>query len=135
MIAADPFALALWVVMGVGLSVYAVTGGADFGAGLWSLLATGPRRKQQRETVDHAIAPIWEANHVWLIFVIVVMFAAFPRAYATLLSGFYLPVMLLLACLIGRAVSIEFRSKSPNRLWRAYWDFSFFLSSSEIPAR
>lgn len=57
------------------------------------------------------------------------LFAAFPEAYASVLSGFYLPVILVLLSLIGRAISIEFRSKSHSRFWRGYWDFSFFLSS------
>jgi hypothetical protein len=63
----------------VALVAYAVLGGADFGGGIWDLFATGPRREAQREAIAHAMGPVWEANHVWLIFVIVIIFSAFPR--------------------------------------------------------
>ena len=115
MSAADPFAFALWVAMGIGLCVYAVTGGADFGAGIWSLLATGPRRKQQREAIEHAIAPIWEANHVWLIFVVVVMFAAFPRAFAVLSIAMHVPIALALVGIVLRGSAFTFRTYDDER--------------------
>src|SRR5687768_1974630 len=108
MSAPDPYAFVLWLAMGLGLCVYAVTGGADFGAGLWSLLATGQRRKEQREAVEHAIAPIWEANHVWLIFVVVLMFAAFPRAFAVLSVAMHVPIGLSLIGIVLRGASVSF---------------------------
>ena len=63
-----------------GLICYALFGGADFGGGIWDLLASGPRKREQRELIEQAIGPIWEANHVWLILVVVVLFTGFPPA-------------------------------------------------------
>ena len=65
-------------VMIVSLVLYALGAGADFGGGVWDWFASGPRAKRQRELIAHAIGPIWEANHVWLILVIVLLFVAFP---------------------------------------------------------
>ena len=68
----------------VALIAYALLGGADFGGGIWDLLASGPRKRAQRELIEHAIGPIWEANHVWLVLVVVVLFTAFPPAFAAI---------------------------------------------------
>ena len=73
----------------VSLALYAVTGGADFGGGVWDLLARGPRAEKQRATIEHAIGPIWEANHVWLILAVVLLFVCFPRAYAVIGMALY----------------------------------------------
>ena len=72
------------VIMVIALNAYALTGGADFGGGVWDLLARGPGRQAQRELIAEQIAPIWEANHVWLILVVVMLFTAFPAAFSTL---------------------------------------------------
>lgn len=104
------WALVLWVVIGLGLVAYAISGGADLGAGLWSLLARGPRREQQRDAVYAAIAPIWEANHVWLIFVIVVMFSAFSRAFAVLGIALHVPIGLALLGIVFRGAAYAFRA-------------------------
>ena len=66
------------------LVLYFLLGGADFGGGVWDLLASGPRRHDQRSVIDHAIGPVWEANHVWLILVVVILFTGFPVAFAAL---------------------------------------------------
>ena len=71
----------------VALVVYSLTGGADFGGGVWDLLARGPRKVEQRRTIALAIGPIWEANHVWLILVIVLLFCQFRVAQFRLMSG------------------------------------------------
>jgi cytochrome bd ubiquinol oxidase subunit II len=132
--ASDPYALTLWVAIGVGLCIYAVTGGADFGAGLWSLLSTGPRRKQQREAVEHAIAPIWEANHVWLIFVIVVMFAAFPRAFAVLGIAMHVPIALALVGIVLRGAALSFHAYGiQTSETRERWARVFAWSSAITP--
>ena len=68
----------------VALNAYAVLGGADFGGGVWDLLALGPRKQRQRELIAEAIGPVWEANHVWLILAIVLLFTCFPPAFARL---------------------------------------------------
>ena len=71
-------------IMVLALNAYVLTGGADYGGGVWDLLASGDRRREQRELVADSIAPIWEANHVWLIVVVVMLFTAFPAAFGTL---------------------------------------------------
>src|SRR5712692_11882237 len=86
----------------VGLMFYALSGGADFGAGVWDLLAAGPRAREQRELIASAIAPIWEANHVWLILVIVVLFTAFPPAFAAISTALFVPLTLMLIGIVLR---------------------------------
>jgi cytochrome d ubiquinol oxidase subunit II len=106
----SPWAEILWVVLGLGLILYALTGGADLGAGLWSLTASGPRKSEQQRTVREAIAPIWEANHVWLVFVIVVLFSAFPRAFAALGIALHVPIGCALVGLVFRGASFSFHA-------------------------
>jgi cytochrome d ubiquinol oxidase subunit II len=117
----------LWfVLLGVLLMGYAILDGFDLGVGILHPLVRGDT---ERRLVLNSIGPLWDGNEVWLVTFGGALFAAFPEAYATVLSGFYLAVMLVLLSLIGRAISIEFRSKSRSKFWRGYWDFSFFLSS------
>jgi len=75
----NTLALAAGLVIVAALDLYAISGGADYGGGVWDLLARGPRAERQRELVAHALGPIWEANHVWLILAIVVLFTASRR--------------------------------------------------------
>jgi cytochrome d ubiquinol oxidase subunit II len=96
------------------LITYAVLGGADFGGGIWDLFATGPRRDAQRNAIAHAMGPVWEANHVWLIFVIVIIFSAFPRAYAALSIALFVPFHLVLLGIILRGAAFVFRAYSPE---------------------
>ncbi len=93
----------------LGLTAYALLGGADFGGGIWDLLASGPRKNQQRHAIKHAISPVWEANHVWLIFVIVLLFTCFPRGYAILCVGLFVPLHLTLLGIILRGAAFVFR--------------------------
>ena len=117
----------LWfVLLAVLLMGYAILDGFDLGVGILHLLV---RDDTERRLVLNSIGPLWDGNEVWLVTFGGALFAAFPEAYATVLSGFYLPVIVVLLSLIGRAISIEFRSKVHTRRWRAWWDFSFFLSS------
>ena len=105
------------LVAGLGLLAllaYAVLGGADFGGGIWDLFATGPRRRAQRNAIAHAMGPVWEANHVWLIFVIVIIFSAFPLAYQALSIALFLPLHLVLLGIILRGASFVFRAYSPQ---------------------
>ncbi|MBV9775294.1 MAG: cytochrome d ubiquinol oxidase subunit II [Gemmatimonadetes bacterium] len=94
--------------------VYAVLAGADFGGGIWDLLARGPRREEQRAAVAHAMGPVWEANHVWLIFVIVLLFTAFPPAFAALGVALFVPFHLVLLGIILRGAAFVFRAYSPQ---------------------
>jgi len=92
------------------LTAYVLLGGADFGGGVWDLLASGPRRREQRALIAEAIGPIWEANHVWLILVIVVLFTCFPVAFARLAIGLHIPLSLMLVGIVLRGSAFTFRS-------------------------
>ena len=117
----------MWfILLGVLLAGYAVLDGFDLGVGILHLLA---RTDQDRRLFINAIGPIWDGNEVWLITFGGALFAAFPNAYATIFSGFYVAFMALLFALIFRAVSIEFRSKMTSDAWRQAWDIGFFGSS------
>src|SRR5687767_7071554 len=94
----------------LGLTLYALLGGADFGGGIWDLFATGPRRYEQRLAIQKVMGPVWEANHVWLIFVIVVLFTCFPRGYASLGVALFTPFHLALIGIMLRGASFVFRA-------------------------
>lgn len=115
-----------FVLLGVLATGYAILDGFDLGVGILHPLVKGDR---ERRLVLNSIGPLWDGNEVWLVTFGGALFAAFPKAYASLFSAFYLPFMFLLFALIGRAISIEFRSKAKARFWRSYWDHSFALSS------
>jgi cytochrome d ubiquinol oxidase subunit II len=110
------------------LAVYVVLDGFDFGVGVIHWLVA--RTDQERRTVLGAIGPFWDGNEVWLLAAGGVLFFAFPRAYSAAFSGFYLPFMIVLWLLILRGIGIEFRSHSPNPLWRQFWDGTFSLASA-----
>lgn len=111
---ADPtspmLAHVLALVMFLALLAYALSGGADFGGGVWDLLARGPRRERQRALIEAAIGPIWEANHVWLILVVVLLFAAFPPAFARIATVLHVPLTLALVGIVLRGSAFAFRS-------------------------
>jgi cytochrome d ubiquinol oxidase subunit II len=118
----------IWfILLGTLLAGYAILDGFDLGVGILHLLA---RSDQDRRIFINAIGPIWDGNEVWLITFGGALFAAFPMAYATIFSGFYIAFMALLFALIFRAVSIEFRSKMASPKWRGAWDIAFFGSST-----
>jgi cytochrome d ubiquinol oxidase subunit II len=100
-----------------GLAIYAVTGGADFGGGVWDLLARGPRAEEQRRLIARALAPVWEANHVWLVFVVVVLFSAFPPAFAALGIRFHAPLTAALVGIVLRGSAFMFRSYGGAPAW------------------
>ena len=101
-------------------------GGFDLGIGALHLLTRGD---EERRLSINAIGPVWDGNEVWLVTGGGALVAAFPEAYATVFSGFYIAFFLFLAALIFRAVAIEFRSKLPMRWWRTLWDVNFSLGS------
>ncbi len=115
-----------FMLLGVLLAGYAVLDGFDLGVGILHFLA---KNDTDRRLFINSIGPIWDGNEVWLVVFGGALFAAFPNAYASAFSGFYLAFMLLLTALIFRAVSIEFRSKMKSAGWRHAWDFGFFASS------
>ena len=117
----------LWfILLGVLLAGYAILDGFDFGVGMLHVTA---RNDHERRIFINSIGPIWDGNEVWLVTFGGAMFAAFPEAYATVFSGYYVAFMLVLLALILRAVSLEFRSKMQSAAWRRVWDFGFFFSS------
>ncbi len=97
-------------VMLISLIIYMLTGGADFGGGIWDLFATGPRAKAQRSLIAQAIAPIWEANHVWLIVIVVLLFVAFPVAFAAISTALHIPLTLMLVGIVLRGTAFVFRT-------------------------
>jgi cytochrome d ubiquinol oxidase subunit II len=94
----------------VALTAYALLGGADFGGGVWHLLAFGARKDQQRELVAGAIAPVWEANHVWLILAIVLLFTCFPPGFARLAIALHVPFTLVLLGIVLRGSTFMFQN-------------------------
>jgi cytochrome d ubiquinol oxidase subunit II len=94
----------------VGLAAYVVLGGADFGAGLWYVLLGGERRRPLRDHTYHAMGPVWEANHVWLIFVLVVVWTAYPRAFGAIFSTLYVPLFAAALGIIIRGACYALRS-------------------------
>ena len=102
--------IAVAVVGYIAVVLYAVLGGADFGGGVWDLLASGPRRGEQRQAISNAIGPVWEANHVWLIFAIVLLFTCFPPAFADLATGLFAPLSFALVGIVLRGAAFVFRN-------------------------
>jgi cytochrome bd-type quinol oxidase subunit 2 len=120
--------------MFVALIFYAVTGDADYGGGMWDLLASGPRAEAQRKAIGSAIAPIWEANHVWLILIIVILFTGFPPAFAAMMTALNIPFTLMLIGIVLRGSAFIFRKydvKSPEVKWR--WSVLFGAASFFTP--
>ena len=117
-----------FILIGFLLTGYAILDGFDLGAGALHLIVA--RTDNERRQVLNSIGPVWDGNEVWLITGGGALFAAFPHAYATVFSGFYLAMVLLLGALILRAASIEFRSMETNRFWRTGWDIGFALGST-----
>src|SRR5437879_11455468 len=92
----------------VALNAYALLGGADFGGGVWALLASGARRERRRHLIAEAIGPVWEANHVWLILAIVLLFTCFPPAFARLGTLLHIPLSLVLLGIVLRGSAFTF---------------------------
>jgi len=106
---------------------YFVLEGFDFGVGILTRLLA--HNDTERRVLINTIGPVWDGNEVWLLVAGGATFAAFPEWYATLFSGFYLPLFLILISLIFRNVAFEYRSKRPNDSWRKWWDHAIFFGS------
>src|SRR5205085_12035830 len=113
------------------LIAYCVLAGADFGGGVWDLLATGPRAEPQRQLVDDAIAPVWEANHVWLILIVVLLFSCFPPAFAAASIALHIPLTLMLLGIVLRGSAFVFRRY--GRRGPKPWSRVFAISSAVTP--
>lgn len=120
-------------VMLVALIAYALLGGADYGAGVWDLLARGPRAEDQRELIAHAIGPVWEANHVWLIIVVVLLFTGFPTAFTAVMTTLHVPLSLMLIGIVLRGSAFTFRSYDATELARRRWNRVFSIPSVVTP--
>ncbi len=118
----------VWYAIVAGmLAVYVALDGFDFGAGLLHLVVA--KNDEERRTVFAAIGPVWDGNEVWFVAAGGVLFFAFPKVYAAGLSGFYLPLMMVVWLFVLRGLGIELRSAIANPLWRAFWDATFSLAS------
>jgi cytochrome d ubiquinol oxidase subunit II len=125
----------LAAVMLLALMAYAVLAGADFGGGVWDLVARGSRARRQRRLIESALAPVWEANHVWLIFAIVVLFTAFPLAYARLSIALHVPLTLMLLGVVLRGSAFVFRQYGGDSedLAERRWGRLFAIASTITP--
>jgi cytochrome bd ubiquinol oxidase subunit II len=127
---ADAVAAVLWV----GVTLYAVFGGADFGSGFWALVAGGRERgKRARDLVDWAIGPVWEANHVWLIFMLVTLWTAFPEAFASVMSTLFIPLSLAALGIVLRGAGFAFHRVAERRSGRRLAEAAFAVSSVLTP--
>src|SRR3954464_8333533 len=121
-------------IMFVGLIAYGLFGGAAFGAGVWDLLAGGTRRgARQRDLIEHCVGPVWEANHVWLIFVLVVLWTAFCRPFAAVVTTLYISLTLAAFGMIARGAAFAFRKSISTLPMRRFLGAGFALSSLVTP--
>jgi cytochrome bd ubiquinol oxidase subunit II len=117
-----------------GITLYAVLGGADFGGGLWDLLAGDDRRGlAPRALIDESITPVWEANHVWLVFDLVIFWTAFPRAFAAVMTVLALPLWLAVAGIVLRGAGFAFRKEITRLSWQRLAGATFAVSSLVTP--
>ncbi len=129
-----PLEEVLALVLLAALILYALSGGADFGGGMWDLLATGPRARRQREAIEEALGPIWEANHVWLILVVTVLFTAFPPAFAVLMTALHIPITFVLIGIVLRGSAFVFRKYDvPDDATHHRWSTVFGVASILTP--
>lgn len=121
-------------VMLLALILYALLGGADYGGGLWDLLAFGPRAAKQRKLIEEAIGPVWEANHVWLIYILVTLFTAFPPVFAAVSTALHIPFTLLLIGIVLRGTAFVFRHYDvPEERVQRRWSRVFGIASLIAP--
>jgi cytochrome d ubiquinol oxidase subunit II len=127
---ADVAAAILWI----GATLYAVFGGADFGAGLWDLLAGDAEKGERpRAQIQRSLTPVWEANHVWLIFILVVLWTAFPEAFAAVMTTLYVPIALAAVGIVLRGAGFAFRKSIVSLQGRRAMGAAFAISSVLTP--
>lgn len=125
----------LVISIGASLLLYVLLGGSDYGAGIIELLPAGRWRARQREVIDHAMGPVWEANHLWLILVVVILFTGFPSIFTTLMTALHLPMLALLAGVVVRGAAFTFRHYDPGatpvsqRIYTVLFGFSSLWSA------
>src|SRR6478609_2318241 len=122
------------VLLMLAVAFYAIFGGADFGAGFWDLTAGGPERgRRPREVIEHSIGPVWEANHVWLIFVFVVLWTCFPEAYASIMLTLFVPLTIAALGIVLRGASFAFRKAVTQVRDKRLFGGTFAISSVLVP--
>ena len=130
MTAADTVLVFLWL----SLSAYCVLAGADFGAGVWDLVAGGTSRgMRQRRRIADSIGPVWEANHVWIIFALVILWTGFPAVFAAITSTLYVPLILVGFGIIVRGSSFALRKAAPQLALKRLFSPGFALASLLTP--
>ena len=116
------------------LVVYCLSGGADFGGGLWDLLSFGKVAKAERRLISSALSPIWEANHVWLILIVTLLFTCFPKAFAAISIALHIPLTLMLIGIVMRGAAFTFRSYGNlDRPAAHRWGVVFAIASIITP--
>jgi cytochrome bd ubiquinol oxidase subunit II len=120
-------------IIAVSLNLYVLSGGADFGGGIWDLFAIGLTAKEQRKVISEALAPIWEANHVWLIIVVVLLFVAFPGVFAFITTYLHVPLTLMLIGIVLRGSAFIFRfygsaQDQPNKFWSSIFAIASLIT-------
>jgi len=122
------------VLLMVAITFYAIFGGADFGAGIWDLTAGGPARgRRPRDVIEHSIGPVWEANHVWLIFVFVVLWTCFPEAYASIMLTLFVPLTIAALGIVLRGAGFAFRKAVTQLRHQRIFGGAFAISSVLVP--
>jgi cytochrome d ubiquinol oxidase subunit II len=130
----SPEAIAVAAILFVVIAAYALFGGADFGGGLWDLLAgRAERGASPRELIDESITPVWEANHVWLVFILVLLWTAFPPAFAAIMTALFVPLSLSLLGIVLRGVGFAFRHTAERLRLRQFTGALFAASSLITP--
>src|SRR5215471_13145963 len=125
---------AVAVVLFLAVTAYAVFGGADFGAGFWDLVAGGAERGERpRDVIDHSIGPVWEANHVWLIFIFVVLWTGFSEAYASIWLTLFVPLTIAALGIVLRGSGFAFRKAVLRDSSRRNFGAAFAISSLIVP--
>src|SRR5262245_38050254 len=118
----------------LGITAYALFGGADFGAGFWDLTAGGARRgAEPRSVISHSIGPVWEANHVWLIFCLVVLWTAFSEAFASIMLTLFVPLSIAALGIVFRGASFAFRKEVTRTSSQRNFGAAFASSSVIVP--
>lgn len=129
-----PEAIAVAVILMVVIAAYALFGGADFGGGIWDLLAGGAKRgAAPRELIDDAITPVWEANHVWLVFILVLLWTAFPPAFAAIFTALFVPLSLSIFGIVLRGAGFAFRHTADRLQMRRLTGAVFAAASLITP--
>jgi cytochrome d ubiquinol oxidase subunit II len=121
------------LVMLAALTVYVLLAGADFGAGVWDMLAFGPRRHEQRATIARAIGPVWEVNHIWIIIVVVIFFTGFPSAFAAVMTAMHVPLSIMLVGIVLRGAAFTFRAYDNTPMAERRWSWRFAIPSMLVP--